>query len=311
MHGNMTKIMYFSHSDDPYFNLSAERALLDLPGEDEESLFLYVNSSSVIIGRYQNPLVECRPEFCMENNIPFIRRFSGGGTVYHGPGNINYGFIGGREGFVRSKNTDFLKNTFRSIGIEADSGERGDLFLKGKKFSGNAFRYIRTRVLHHGTILIKADLETLGNCISKEKPGWIISKGIESARASVCNLSDVYPDISRESIFDLLKAEFRPDKVKYIQDCPRIIDQSEQYNDKLKSQDWKWGASPEFSITADSGEVVFSVRKGIISHRSGADFSVLPAEFSRETLLKLHENIDLDLYRGPLEKLLNMADFLF
>uniref|UniRef100_A0A915P4D4 BPL/LPL catalytic domain-containing protein n=1 Tax=Meloidogyne floridensis TaxID=298350 RepID=A0A915P4D4_9BILA len=42
-----------------------------------------LKSPSVVIGRYQNPFIEANVKFCEENNIKLIRRYSGGGAVYH------------------------------------------------------------------------------------------------------------------------------------------------------------------------------------------------------------------------------------
>jgi len=49
----------------------------------------------------------------------------------------------------------------------------------------------------------------------------------------------------------------------------------------------------------------------MISDASGKKISVLPAEFCRETLIKLRENVDDGIYLRPGEKLLGWAGFMF
>lgn len=56
-------------------------------------LFLWQNSPCVVIGRAQNPWLECNLEAMDNDKIPMVRRQSGGGTVYHDYGNLNYTII--------------------------------------------------------------------------------------------------------------------------------------------------------------------------------------------------------------------------
>ena len=49
-------------------------------------IIIFRNSPSVVIGRYQNPWIEANVKFCEENNIKLVRRYSGGGAVYHDEG---------------------------------------------------------------------------------------------------------------------------------------------------------------------------------------------------------------------------------
>ena len=99
-------------SNDPFFNLAIEEYLLK--NSQEEYLILYINSPSVIIGKHQTGHREVNTRFVTENNIPVIRRISGGGTVYHDAGNLNFSFIRQCE---TGKQVDFLKYTQPVIGF--------------------------------------------------------------------------------------------------------------------------------------------------------------------------------------------------
>jgi lipoate-protein ligase A len=94
--------IYVSQSTDPYFNLSFEdwyvprvghvcgsgmsifwcRLFKEKPTQ-EPLLLIYRDKPCVVIGRNQNPWKEVNFHALRRANIPFIRRRSGGGTVYH------------------------------------------------------------------------------------------------------------------------------------------------------------------------------------------------------------------------------------
>lgn len=141
-------------STDPFFNISADEYLLK--HSKEEFLVLSINSSSVIIGKHQSPHIETDTEFISENNIPVIRRISGGGTVFHDPGNLNFSFI---LNSTPAHQVDFRKYTepvirfLATIGVEAMFAGKNDLRVNDLKISGNAEHVYRERVLHHGTLL--------------------------------------------------------------------------------------------------------------------------------------------------------------
>ncbi|GAA6000248.1 hypothetical protein JCM5350_005899 [Sporobolomyces pararoseus] len=75
--------IYVSDSNDPHFNLAFEDWLFRKTDPSERILYLYRNVPSVIIGRNQNPWKEINLARLNELGIPFVRRKSGGGTVYH------------------------------------------------------------------------------------------------------------------------------------------------------------------------------------------------------------------------------------
>lgn len=74
---------YISKINDPYINLSIEEWLLRDTDPEKYILYLWRNRPCVVIGRNQNPFLECNLGFMQEHNIPLVRRRSGGGAVYH------------------------------------------------------------------------------------------------------------------------------------------------------------------------------------------------------------------------------------
>ncbi len=74
---------YISTINDAYSNLAIEEWLLRETKPDRHILYLWRNKPCVVVGRNQNPFQECNLKFMDENNIPLVRRRSGGGAVYH------------------------------------------------------------------------------------------------------------------------------------------------------------------------------------------------------------------------------------
>ena len=91
---------------DPYFNIAAEEYLLKQM--DEDCFMVWQNEPSIIVGKHQNTLAEINYSFAKENNIPVVRRITGGGTVFHDLGNLNFTFISSGE---KGKLVNFKKFT--------------------------------------------------------------------------------------------------------------------------------------------------------------------------------------------------------
>ena len=54
---------------------------------------LWQNPPAVIVGRNQNTLEEVNANYLEEQGVVVVRRLSGGGAVFHDPGNLNFTFV--------------------------------------------------------------------------------------------------------------------------------------------------------------------------------------------------------------------------
>ncbi len=70
-----------SRSTNVYTNLALERYLAENIKHQPKTrlLLLWRNKPCVVIGRYQNPYVECDIKYLAEKQIDLARRYSGGG----------------------------------------------------------------------------------------------------------------------------------------------------------------------------------------------------------------------------------------
>jgi len=174
---------------DPYFNLAVEEYMLTQFKED--CFMLWQNNPSIIVGKNQNTLSEINMDYVKINNIPVVRRLSGGGTVFHDLGNLNFTFIksGTQDNFNNfQKFTSPILEVLKSLNVNAEFSGRNDLTIKGKKFSGNAQYNYKNRVLHHGTLLFSSDITDLSNAL-QSKPLKFEGKGIKSVFSRVTNIS--------------------------------------------------------------------------------------------------------------------------
>lgn len=180
-----------SNSICPYFNLATEAYFLQ--NIEENILFIWQSESAVVSGKHQNICSEINYKFCKENSILPARRLSGGGTVFHDMGNINFTFIKNIEtGMDKAVNYKQFLEPIRAalnlLGIETTYSHRDDLLLNGKKISGNAQHVFqqKKRVLHHGTLLYDSQLNNLKSALHSE--GHYIDKAVKSVRSEVTNI---------------------------------------------------------------------------------------------------------------------------
>ena len=265
------------HNTDPYFNLATEEYVLkEIP---DDAFMLWRNAPSIIVGKHQNTLAEINVEYVKQNNIPVVRRLSGGGAVFHDLGNLNFTFIqSGKPDML----VDFRKFTrpildvLQKLGIDARFEGRNDLTIEGKKFSGNAEHILKNRVLHHGTLLFSSKMADLSQALNVD-PLKFRDKAVKSVRSRVTNISGHLKEPMEVSTFsDLIQehviAMYPDAKVRDLNEA-----EHEKINELVRSKygtwEWNFGYSPNYNYkkilrTEKSGTLEFDldVANGIILH---------------------------------------------
>lgn len=196
-----------STSTDPYLNLAVERFLLTTCEAGTIIMYLWQNENTVVIGLNQNAFSECNLDEMKAENVRLARRTTGGGAVFHDLGNLNFSFIIPRSLKSEGIPVELIMKSCRRLGIDATITGRNDICAAGRKFSGNAFCQTKDMYLHHGTILINADVDRMKKFlnVSKEK---LASKGVKSVSSRVINLKELLPDISIEAFRQGLRDSF-------------------------------------------------------------------------------------------------------
>lgn len=242
---------------DPAYNLAFEEVVFTETDRDEPVLLLWQNSPAVIVGRFQNTVEEINADFIRDNQIPVVRRNTGGGAVYHDLGNLNYSFI---IPDVESK-VDFRTFTIpvvralRSLGVEAEQTGRNDILAGGRKFSGNAQQFSRRRLLHHGTLMFDVNMENVAKAL-QVKEGKFRSRAAKSVRSRVTNLKPLLteagasPDMDTAGFRELLLSWFSREYELRREELTPGQRQAVQRlkEEKYDSRDWNYGRSPAADI---------------------------------------------------------------
>ena len=195
----------------PEYNLALEEHLCHLAERDGQEFFmLWRNEPSVIVGRFQNVPDEVNVVFAAAQNIPIIRRNSGGGAVYHDLGNVNYSFITReRRGHGFAFFSERIIRALSNLGAEAEfSMSNNDITVNGTKFSGMAQYSHNGTLLCHGTLLFDCQLDVLPIILNvpDEK---LRRHGVKSVRGRVTNLKTFIPHVpDTEAFMELLRMEF-------------------------------------------------------------------------------------------------------
>ncbi|MDA3892613.1 MAG: lipoate--protein ligase [Salinivirgaceae bacterium] len=266
--------LYQSRLRDPYFNIAAEEYFLK--NFDEDFFYLYINEPSIIVGKHQNTIAEINVPFVYENGINVVRRLSGGGTVFHDSGNLNYCFINrGAEGHL----VDFAKyaqpilDTLKGLGVNAYLKGKSDLVIDDLKFSGNAEHVYRQKVLHHGTMLFASELNRLNEAI---KADWskFKDRAVRSNRSKVTNILNhlakpLSIDEFRVEILNTVLANRNDIEFYLLSDADeRAI--NKLVEEKYGTWEWNFGYSPNYEFSkvekTSKGElkIDMAIKKGVI-----------------------------------------------
>ncbi len=243
-------LYYESPGFNPYRNLAIEECLLE-QAEDAAVLYLWQNENTVVIGRNQNPWKECNTALLEQEGGRLARRQSGGGAVFHDLGNLNFTVLLPREDYDLPRQLSAVGLAMESLGIPATLSGRNDLLAEGKKFSGSAFYKSGSRAYHHGTLLIRADMEKLGRYLTPSRLK-LQSKGVDSVRSRVENLCHWRPDLTVEEVKKALQAAFS--RVYGLPLEPAAQPEAEKlasFTARNQSWDWNYGKKLPFTCTLE------------------------------------------------------------
>lgn len=242
--------LVISNQHDPYLNIAVENYLLSQPSDGEVTLYLWANKRTVVIGQNQNPFAECNLDRLLSDGGYLMRRRTGGGAVFHDLGNLNFSFIVPYEVYDQTRQFSVLQHAVAQYGLDTEVSGRNDVLCQGRKFSGNAFAKGRNQRLHHGTILIRTDVDVLQRYL-KVKPAKLQRHGVASVQSRVVNLSELNPDITAQNIVPHLVSAFEAEygAPALVLDFEQIACTPEvkRLYAEFASDEWRYGRWQEFS----------------------------------------------------------------
>jgi lipoate-protein ligase A len=188
-------------------NLALDEALLlqAESGDGDEVLRVWEYPRPVVVlgagGRVGDDVIDTN---CAADDLPVLRRSSGGGTVLWGRGCLLFSLvldyqrspllneIGSSYVFILERIAAALCDVVPDIAPAGTS----DLAVRGQKCSGNAQQRKRRHVLHHGTILYDFDLALVGRYLSPPPRQPEYRAGREHM-AFLCNVPLTADDLKR------------------------------------------------------------------------------------------------------------------
>lgn len=241
-----TAFFYQSTSLDPYYNLAVESVLSENVLTDWGGLYLWRNEKTVVIGRHQNPYLECNLENLQQDSIHLARRMTGGGAVYHDAANLNFTFFNRRSDFDIKRNFNVILRALRQLEIEAQPDGRNDLCIQGKKFSGNAFFKNADIAYHHGTLMLGVSLSNISKYLTPSV-FKLKSKGVASVKSRVINLNKVKEFLTIEMLSEALKQAYVEEFQINLKVLKNIaVDSLKRRIEKFSSSLWIMGENPDF-----------------------------------------------------------------
>lgn len=305
-------LVVISKFTDPRLNLSIEKYIYDnYPSTKDpinrfsRRLFLYKNSGCIVLGKNQNIYREINLRLASALSIPILRRFSGGGTVVHDLGNVNFSFMCSKDDFSRTKYTSELVKSWNVMFPQnvLKINEKGDMIRSSdeKKISGSAYQISKGKSLHHGTMLLNSDLQTLRKLlkIDPHRKQSITDRATNSIPSPVINTGiDTYSfiDIATKSFvsafgvptslgsiiekqnysnLSLVRVNNIEAQVLKLNDLNMLPFEVWETYKQLQSWNWIFGKSPRFqmSMSLENGSLnlTFDVDKGRVI---GLEFDV-------------------------------------
>ncbi|XP_052802395.1 lipoyltransferase 1, mitochondrial-like isoform X2 [Mya arenaria] len=233
---------------------------------------MWRDSPCVVIGRHQNPWVECNVPYCELFSVKVARRKSGGGAVYHDDGNVNVSFITDRSLYNRRANLQSVVDALADKwAIPLSINDREDILIYNKnKVSGTASKLSRDKSYHHFTLLCKADRIRMSSILHSNMEG-VSSKATKSTPAPVGNLSDHQPNVDFDSVVHVISEAYIKDRqnlnITNVNPLDEIMFPGvTKHAEELMTWGWIYGKTPHFTIqrtftytASDSDESVLNV----------------------------------------------------
>ena len=157
-------------------NLATEEALARSTSSKNfrPTIRFWVNPQSVVLGRFQEPSAEVDTSLCQRSGIQIARRFTGGGTVFHDKGNLNFTIVTRPE--MRSTLTGLneaasaiILDTLSGLGLKGSVLSPNSIIVGTKKVFGSAAALGSGFVLWHSSILVSTNIEILELVLSPSR----------------------------------------------------------------------------------------------------------------------------------------------
>lgn len=215
-------------------------------GDGEPTLrFWYRKTPAVPLGRFQAYKDEVATDYVEQNDIPVIRRVTGGGAMFVEPGAvITFSMYLPREEVPEDVRESYrmlnqwVIDALDNVGLDAHHEPLNDVSHADGKIGGAAQLRKKNAVLHHATLSYSLNIEEMLRAlrIGEKK---VSDKAVKSAEKRVVIMQD-YIDHDRATVIDEMIAKF---KEKYGGDTAAVdketVDRAEELaEEKFRTDQW-------------------------------------------------------------------------
>ncbi|MFC1482839.1 biotin/lipoate A/B protein ligase family protein [Candidatus Margulisiibacteriota bacterium] len=210
----------------PKKNMAIDEELLEsFDPEKAQPIFrLYQwRPAGISLGRFQKPEEIINIEACKKDNIPVVKRITGGGLIFHDD-EITYSIICSDK-HLSTKNinvkesyrilTSWIVKTYQKVGLRPHytngtgtrskicflQSEKYDISIHDKKIGGNAQRRKNGAILQHGSVPISLP--------TKQTLQKYLKIPINSIQKYTTSLSDEKIKIDIEDLKEIMKSSFK------------------------------------------------------------------------------------------------------
>ena len=209
------RLVDLEYRDDPFRNMSVEEAIPRAVGEGNapNTVRFWHNSNTIVLGCFQSADLEVNFDACKASGTEIVRRFTGGGAVYHDAGNLNYAISlkkghplvpGNDLQLVFQKLSEGTVEGLKSLGVNAEFQPINDIQVDSKKVSGAAGSIRWGTIFHHGCILVASDLAILGRVLNVPRVK-LADRHVASVQKRVTTIRDeLQKDITTRDVRDAI-----------------------------------------------------------------------------------------------------------
>jgi lipoate-protein ligase A len=164
--------------DSSFMNLALEEALARThSSEDTEyqsTVRFWRNPNSVVIGRFQEAEAEVDLETCNLSQVQVARRFTGGGTVFHDEGTLNFTIL--RKSSDNTTTLKFQERNLRlvlealgNLGLDCSISAPNSILVDNRKLCGAAAALGKKFALWHCSIMVTTNTRLLERVLGPSK----------------------------------------------------------------------------------------------------------------------------------------------
>ena len=163
--------------ENSYMNLAVEEAIPRIVGVGiaPNTIRFWRNPNTVVIGRFQCIKLEVNLKAAEKYRTTVVRRFTGGGAVYHDYGNLNFAISVDKNHSMIPKDLSRIYHTLslgvirglKLLGFCAEFTPPNTLNICGKKVSGSAGSLNWGVIFYHGTLLVISNLRILSEVLNR------------------------------------------------------------------------------------------------------------------------------------------------